>query len=238
MEKVKIKVEPRTILGKKVKTLRKQGVLPANLFGKDFKSKAVQVQEKEFLRAFKKAGETGIVEVSLKDQVYPVLIHNVQKNPVSGSLLHVDFHKVNLKEKVTTHVPLKLLGEAPAEKSGIGLVLQTVNELEIESLPADIPHEFEIDISNLTEVGQTIHVKDLKVDRDKVEIKNDPEEVIVSVQTAEMKEEPEQVVIPAPEEVEATAEKGEEAEAKAQTSEEKKEEAPKEAATPPEEKKE
>lgn len=231
-------MEPRTILGKKVKTLRKQGVLPANLFGKDFKSKAVQVQEKEFLRAFKKAGETGIVEVSLKDQVYPVLIHNVQKNPVSGSLLHVDFHKVNLKEKVTTHVPLKLLGEAPAEKSGIGLVLQTVNELEIESLPADIPHEFEIDISNLTEVGQTIHVKDLKVDRDKVEIKNDPEEVIVSVQTAEMKEEPEQVVIPAPEEVEATAEKGEEAEAKAQTSEEKKEEAPKEAATPPEEKKE
>ena len=216
MEKIKINVEPRKIIGKKVKSLRKEGLLPANIFGKDLKSKAIQVQEKEFHKTFKLAGETGVVEVRVKDETYPALIHNVQRNPVTDKVTHVDFHKVNLKEKITAHVPIKLVGESPAEKSGVGLILQTINEIEVESLPVDIPHEIELDISDLSEIGQTIHVKNLKVDKEKVEIKNDPEEVVVSVQTAEMKEEPEQVEAPAPEEVEAIAEKGEEESAEAE----------------------
>jgi len=212
MEKLRISVEPRIVLGKKVKKLRSSGVLPANLFGKGMKSKNLQVPEKEFRPLFKKAGETELVEVKMKEESHPALIHNVQRDPVTGKILHVDFHKVDLKEKITTHVPIKLIGESPAEKSGVGLVLQTLNEIEIESLPTDIPHEIEVASAELTEVGQTIHVKDLKVDRAKIEVKNDPEEVVVSVQTAEMKEE---VVkeAPAPEEVEAIAEKGEEEEA-------------------------
>src|SRR3990172_10692835 len=211
MEKIKIDVELRKIIGKKVRSLRREGLLPANIFGKDLKSKAIQVQEKEFYKTFKLAGETGVVEVKVKDETYPALIHNVQRNPVTDKVTHVDFHKVNLKEKITAHVPIKLVGESPAEKSGIGLILQTINEIEVESLPVDIPHEIELDISDLSEIGQTIHIKNLKVDKEKVEIKNDPEEVVVSVQTAEMKEEPEQVEAPAPEEVEAIAEKAEEA---------------------------
>src|SRR3989344_2562658 len=216
MERIKINVEPRKIIGKKVKSLRKEGLLPANIFGKDLKSKAIQVQEKEFYKTFKLAGETGVVEVKVKDETYPALIHNVQRNPVTDKVTHVDFHKVNLKEKITAHVPIKLVGESPAEKSGVGLILQTINEIEVESLPVDIPHEIELDISDLSEIGQTIHIKNLKVDKEKVEIKNDPEEVVVSVQTAEMKEEPEQVEAPAPEEVEAIAEKGEEESAEAE----------------------
>ena len=212
MEKLKIEVEPRSLMGKKVKKLRQGGLLPANLFGKGIKSKNLQVPEKEFYQFFRKAGETGVVEVKLKNETYPALIQNVQRDPVSGKMLHIDFHKVDLKEKITAHVPIKLVGEAPAEKSGIGLVLQTLNELEIECLPADIPHEIEINAAALTEVGQTTHVKDLKVDREKIEVKNDPEEVVVSVQTAEMKEEVVEEA-PAPEEVEAIAEKGEEEEA-------------------------
>lgn len=209
MEKLKLKLEPRSVLGKKVKKLRSQGILPANLFGKDFKSVALQVPEKDFRVVFKSAGETGLVETKVKDATYPALIHNVQRDPVNGKIIHVDLHKVNLKEKTMAQAPIKLTGEAPAEKSGIGLVLQTLNELEVESLPADIPHEIEVSISALSEVGQTIHVKDLKIDREKIDVKNDPEEVVVSVQAAEMKEEaPEEA--PAPEEVEAIAEKGEE----------------------------
>jgi large subunit ribosomal protein L25 len=209
MEKLKISVEPRTVLGKKVKKLRSSGLLPANLFGKGMKSKNLQVPEKELRILFKKAGETELVEVKLKEESHPALIHNIQKDPVTGKPLHVDFHKVDLKEKITTHVPIKLIGESPAEKSGVGLVLQTLNEVEIESLPTDIPHEIEVDNAELTEVGQTIHVKDLKVDRAKIDVKNEPEEVVVSVQTAEMKEEVVEEA-PAPEEVEAIAEKGEE----------------------------
>src|SRR3989337_1705063 len=151
MEKIKINVEPRKIIGKKVKSLRKEGWLPANIFGKDLKSKAIQVQEREFYKAFKLAGETGVVEVKLKSETYPALIHNVQRNPVTDKIIHVDFHKVNLKEKITAHVPIKLEGESPADKSGIGLILQTASDLEIESLPGDIPHEIIVDISSLSE---------------------------------------------------------------------------------------
>ena len=229
MSKLSISVEPRKILGKKVKTLRREGILPANLFGKDIKSKTLQVQEKDFRPLFKTAGETGVVEVKLKSETYPALIHNVQRNPVTDKIIHVDFHKVNLKEKISTHVPIKLVGEAPAEKTGVGLLLQTINEIEVESLPGDIPSQIEIDASKLEEVGQTVHVKDLNINTDKVEVKNNPDDVVVSVQTAEMKEEVVEEA-PAPEEVEAIAEKGEEEaeEGKEEAKEEPAEEKPQE----------
>jgi large subunit ribosomal protein L25 len=145
----------------------------------------------------------------LKDETYPVLIHKVQYDPITGEIIHADFHRVNLKEKITANVPVRLEGESPAEKSGVGLILQTLNEIEVESLPTDIPHEIIVDMPSLTEVGQTIHVKDLKIDKEKVEVKNDQEEVVVSVQTAEMKEGVAEEA-PTPEEVEAIEEKGEE----------------------------
>jgi large subunit ribosomal protein L25 len=232
MSNPKATIEERKTFGKKVKKLRTGGVLPANLFGKDIKSKGLQIKEKDFRHLFKEVGETGVVEVKLKKETYPALIHNVQRDPVSDKIIHVDFHKVNLKEKIIAHVPIKLIGESPAEKSGVGLILQTINELEIESLPGDIPSEVEVDISNLTEVGKNINVKDLKVDREKAEVKNDPEDVVVSVQTAEMKEEPVEEE-KAPEEVEAIAEKAEEEEAEGEEkpAEEKKEE-PKEEPLP------
>jgi large subunit ribosomal protein L25 len=212
MDKATLSADPRKILGKKVKNLRKEGIVPANIFGKDFKSKSLQVDGKEFRKVFKESGETGVISVEVGKESYPVLIHKIQLEPRTDSVLHVDFHKVNLKEKITTNVPIVLDGEAPAEKTGIGLILQTVDELEVESLPTDIPHEIKLDVTKLEEVGQSIHVKDLKVDRDKVEVKNDPEETVVTVQTAEMKEEPVEEE-KTPEEVEAIAEKGEEEEA-------------------------
>jgi len=211
MDKTKLSAKERAELGKKVKKLRAAGLLPANIFGKTIKSKALSVDRKEFTKTFRKVGETGLVELEVGTTTHPVLVHRVQRDPKSDEPIHVDFHEVNLKEKIVTNVPVVLVGESPAEKSGVGLVLQTLNEVEVECLPADIPHNFEINVDKLEEVGQTVHVKDIKVEREKVEIKNDPEEVIVSLQTAEMKEEePEPEV--APEAVEAVAEKGEEAE--------------------------
>lgn len=207
MERIEIQVEPRKITGKKVKTLRKDGLIPANIFGKDFKSVSVQVNLKSFQKAFKEAGETALVDVKVGSDVFPSLIHNLQRDPRHDEVLHVDFHKVNLKEKIAAYVPVVLEGESPAVKSGEGLILQTLNEVEVECLPTDIPQSIVIDAERLTEVGQSVHVKDLKVS-DKVEIKTEPEEVVVTVQTAEMKEEePEPEV--SPEDVEAVSEKGE-----------------------------
>ena len=207
MEKIKLEAEIRKIVGKKVKKLRSEGIIPANLFGKDIKSTSLQVTGDKFRKIFRKAGETSVVEIAFDKKIEPALIHKVQKDPVTDKIIHIDFHKVNLKEKITAHVPLVLIGESPAEKNGTGLILQTINELEIESLPGDIPHQIEVDISKLGEIGETVHIKDLKIDREKVEVKNESEDVVVTVQNAEMKEEPIEEEVPGPEEVEATAEK-------------------------------
>lgn len=207
MDRIKLTVSERKLVGKKVRRLRKEGIIPANVFGKDIKSESIQVEAKEFQKILKEAGETALVDVKVGDKVFTTLIHNVQREPRVDSVLHVDFHKVNLKEKITAHVPVVLEGESPVVKSGEGLVLQILNEVEIECLPTDIPSQIEVDATKLTEIGQNVHIKDLKVEKDKIEVKNDPEEVIASVQTAEMKEEePEPEVSPA--DVEATAEKG------------------------------
>jgi large subunit ribosomal protein L25 len=103
--------------------------------------------------------------------------------------LHADLFQVNLKEKIVANVPLVIEGEAPAEKSGLGTFIQALNEIEVESLPMDIPHEILVDVSSLEEVGQTIQVKDLKVETAKVEIKTDPETTVALIEEIKVEEE-------------------------------------------------
>lgn len=204
---VTLEVQARTLVGKKVKKLRRDGVVPANIFGTSIPSEAIQVDLKDFAKVYATVGETGLVELKLAGKAHPVLVHQIQREPKSDSVLHIDFHQVNLKEKTTANVPVVLVGEAPIEKSKEGMILQSMNEIEVEALPTDIPHNIEVDISALTEVGQGVQVKDLKVDKNKVEIKADPEASVLSVQSAEIKEvEPEPE---APAEVEVIGEKAE-----------------------------
>ncbi len=181
----------REILGRKVKRLRQEGFLPANVYGKDFKSVSVQVAYKDFERVFKETGETQLLYLKLDEEEIPVLIHNVQKDPISGLFLHADFMKVNLKEKVTASVPIVGIGESPAEKQGLGTVVFYIDELEVEALPTDIPDKIEVDVSNLSEVDQSILVSDLNVDKSRVEVKANPDELVVKVEAVrEEKEEP------------------------------------------------
>jgi large subunit ribosomal protein L25 len=163
-EKVSLKVEKRKVLGKKVKKLRKEGILPANIYGKNVKSLAVQVSLKEFLPVYKKVGETGIVEVMVEGEKAPrhALIHNVQKDPVSDQPLHADFHQVSLTEKITASIPVELVGESPAVAQKLGVLIQPLSEVEVEALPTELPEQFTVDISGLKEVDQAITVGDLK----------------------------------------------------------------------------
>lgn len=207
MEKLTLDVSARTVFGKKLKSLRKQGIVPANIYGKGVVSTSVQADSKELLKVAKVSGETSLIELNLAKEKRPVLIHHLQKEPVSGEILHVDFHQVDLKEKTTAEVPIKVVGEAEIVKSGVGLILQTLNDLEVEALPADIPHEIEIDVSKLTELGQSVLVKDLKVG-DKVAVLTDPEVTVLTLKEAEMKEEVGEEA-PALEEVEVIGEKKE-----------------------------
>jgi len=229
MDKHTIKAEKRKILGQKVKTLRKEGILPANIYGKKVKSLAVQLPLNEFEKIYKEAGETGIIEVSVDGTKRPVLINNIQRHPVTDLPLHVDFLQVDLKEKVTADVPVDLIGESPAEKSGLGTVVQHVNEIQVEALPADLPEKFEIDLSKLTEVDQAVFVKTLAVDSKKVEIKNDAEQILVKVEPLRKEEEaPAPVETEEEEGAEETEEGASEEKATGEEGEEKKEDKPEE----------
>ncbi|MBI5465627.1 50S ribosomal protein L25 [Candidatus Gottesmanbacteria bacterium] len=181
MEKHKLKAEKRKITGRKVKKLRQQGILPANIYGKGIKSLAVQLPVKDFLKVYEAAGETGIIELSLgQAKPDPVLVHNLQTHPVTSQPLHVDFHKVTLTEKVKATVPVVTVGEAPAVEQKTGVLLIPLDEIGVEALPADLPEHIKVDISKLESVDQEIKISDLKIP-EKVTVLADPELVVVKI---------------------------------------------------------
>ena len=161
MEKTTLAVDVRTIVGKKVKSLRNKGLLPANLFGKNVKSLPLQVPVKEFLTVYKKVGETGLVELKAGKDTFHTLITKLQTDPLTRLPVHAEFHAVSLTEKIKAKVPVELVGESPAVKDGIGLLLQTLNEVEVEALPTDLPEKIEVEVSGLTAVNDQITVSDL-----------------------------------------------------------------------------
>lgn len=230
-----LQAQKRTVLGRKVKKIRKEGQLPANIYGKDIKSQALQINNKEFANIYKQIGSTGILELLLagSQKPHPVLIVNIAKNPVTGDFLHVDFRQVNLLQKITANVPLQTVGEAPAEKTG-GVLVQILQEVEVEALPADLPEKITIDVSGLTEINQSLTVANLVYDKSKITLKVDDGNALVVKIEPPAKEE---VVQPKPAEgEEVKTEEGKTGEEKTQTQEKK--ETAKPAETPPEDKKE
>jgi large subunit ribosomal protein L25 len=175
-----LKVEKRTLIGRKVKQLRREGLIPANIFGKKISSVAVQIDNKTFVKIFEEVGETGIVDVCVGTDKYPSLITGCAVDPVTGSILHVDFHNVSLKEKVTATIPVHLVGEAPAVKDHGGILNQSLHEIEVEALPTDLPEAIEVDVAHLENIGDSITVGDLKVS-DKLEIKIDAETIVLVI---------------------------------------------------------
>ena len=205
MVKVTLTAQKRTLVGRKVKQLRREGVLPANIYGKKADSLAVQLPLKELENVYEKVGETGVVEVKINGEVRPALVVNVQLHPVTDTPLHVDFRQVDLREKITASVPIELSGEAPAQKSGAGILVQHMNEVEVEALPTDLPENLVADISGLSNVDDAVKVADLVVDREKVTILTEEEQIVAKIEPLAAEE-----VAPPPVE-EAAAEEGVEA---------------------------
>lgn len=207
---MEISAQPREILGKKVKALRREGQVPAVIFGLGKASTPITLNTKEFAKAFGQAGEATLIDLKIASDVpRKVLVAGILRDPVSREMLHIDFQEVSLTEKITTAVPLKVVGESPLLKTGGGILLNLVDELEVTCFPTDLPPEISVDISHLTETGQGVAVKDLTIDRSKVEVKADPETLVVKLDFAQMAEEKEEEVSEAEavEKVEATAEK-------------------------------
>ncbi len=189
MANPKLKAKERKIFGRKVKQLRRAGFIPANVFGPKTKSKALTLDKSEFLKIFNQSGETTLIDLVVEGEKSsrPVLISNLHIHPVTSEILHVDLHQVDLKSKTTANIPIEIVGESPAVKAG-GVVVTLLKEVEVEALPTDLPEKIEVDISNLTEIGSSILVKDLPIDHTRVELKLDPEEQVVAIQEQQQEE--------------------------------------------------
>lgn len=183
MKAINLKAEKREVFGKKVKKLRKGGMIPATVYGKDIKSASIAVSEKEFLAVYRKAGETGLVELAYEGKSIPTLISNVQIHAVLRNPLHAEFHAVKLTDKIKANVPVVLTGESPAVANSVGVLLQTLNEIEVEALPTELPEKIEVDVTTLSEIGQQVTVADLKV-ASEVAVLTPSEEIVVKVAPA------------------------------------------------------
>lgn len=179
-EKLTLDVTLREIFGKKLKKLRKDGLIPGNVYGPEFKSQSLSLNYKDFAKVYELAKKTGIVYLKLNKEEIPVLIKNVQRHPVADAVLHVDLRKVDLKQKVETEVPVKIIGESEAVTQQAGVLLIQSDKLLVEALPQDIPPAIEVNISSLKEIGKELKVADL-AKSSKYKIKTPLNKVVVSI---------------------------------------------------------
>src|SRR3989344_4701434 len=180
MEPIAITATKRTITGKHVSKLRKAGSLPAVLYGHEVETQTIEINERDFAKVLKTAGESTIVNLVVDGKTQPVLIHDVQNHYLTEAPIHVDFFAVNMTEKLKVKVPLHFVGESMAVKSLGGTLVKNLAEVEVECLPADLPHAIEVDISAIVTFEIVIRLSDLKVSG-KVEVLGNPQELVVSV---------------------------------------------------------
>ncbi|MBU4348636.1 50S ribosomal protein L25 [Patescibacteria group bacterium] len=175
-------------MSEKPRTLRQKGLIPAELYGKGIQNLHLMIPSRAFNKVYIEAGENTVVNAILDGEKYPVIINNVAYDGVSGDILNIDLYKVRMDEEIRVFVPIEFIGVSPAVKEKNGLLIKSIQEIEIEALPIDILHTIEVDISKLTEIDQSLYVKDLSVSK-KVKILIDPETVIVTASAKVTEEE-------------------------------------------------
>ncbi len=219
MIRLSLTAAPRTVFGKKVKTLRKLKLVPGTVYGRDIKSISVEMPLIALSKVYRQAGRTGLIDLEVGPNSFTCLIKKIQLHPVTDEILHVEFHKVNLKEKITATVPLEFIGEAEAVKNTLGILLPITTEVEVEALPTDLPEKIAVNVEKLAQLGDQIVIADLVISEG-VKIMTEPETVVVKVAEAVVEEKepvaPVEEATPAPED---TGEKKEETPEGAQQSE-------------------
>ena len=210
-EAQKLSVSPRQVLGKKVNTLRRKGVLPGVVFGGHLDSTPVETDQHNFELSYRRWGNTTLLSLTgLDGGEVPALIYDVTRDPVSGRMLHVDFARVSLTEKTNADVPLHFVNESPAVRTLGAVLLHARSEVTVEAFPQDIPHAIEVDLSGLLEIDDAIFVRDLVVDATLIKIENDPDELVVKAVPVKVEEEkPAEAAAPAEGEEVAEGEEGE-----------------------------
>ncbi|MFA5056448.1 MAG: 50S ribosomal protein L25 [Dehalococcoidia bacterium] len=197
MKQDELKANTRVVTGKKVKALRREGVIPINLYGPKMESISLQAETDVLRRLINKSGRNALISLKIEGdkKAKQVILRDVQRDALNGKLLHVDLFQVDMSHKLRVDVPIQFVGESAAAKSKRGMFIENMSSLHIEALPADIPQHIEVDISVLVEMGQAIHVRDLKLDS-KLLVLNEPEQVIAKVMEAKIEVEPVAAAVP------------------------------------------
>ena len=180
----------RELKGRKTEELRREGMIPAVLYGPGIENKDLTVTGKEFANLFRQAGKSSLVGLRVENEAknFMVLINDLSVDPVSGKTIHIDFYQPDLKKEIEADVPLVFVGESPAVKDLGGTLIKNFDEIAVKALPADLPREIKVDISVLKNFDDAIAVKDLTV-AGKVELLKNPEEIVALAAAAQKIEE-------------------------------------------------
>jgi large subunit ribosomal protein L25 len=191
MEKYVLEAKKREIIGKKVKALRREGMMPAVIYGSDLEPQPITLDAKKAVQTLKVIGANTLVTIKLGKKEHLALVRDVQREVIKRDLLHIDFQAVSLEESISTTVPIIIIGDAPAVSAYDAVLSSALDELQIEAKAKDLPDSVTIDVSSLEEIGDNILVKDIVIPGD-VNVLDDPEEiVIVASAPTLMEEEPE-----------------------------------------------
>ena len=188
MSHARIEAKTREIRGRKTVALRAQGQVPAVMYGFETEPKNLVLDRNAFTKVYGQAGESTVVDLEIDGTKHSVLISEIQRDPLTDFITHADFRRVDPKRKIEAKIPLKLVGMAPAVKELGGTLLQTLEEVEVMSLPDALVHEIEVDVTGLVTFDDVIRVKDVVVPEG-IEVKSDLEQAVASVQPPRSEEE-------------------------------------------------
>lgn len=192
---MELQVRVRNQFGKKLKKSRKEDLIPAELYGHNIFNKHLVVNYKDFLKVFRSVGSNTIIKLKIegdekseeKNKLVPVLIHNVQKDYINNKIIHIDFYQVRMDEKIRTRIPLEFIGESPAVKNYGGVLNKSMYEIEVESLPQNLPPSFKVFLNKLKELNQTLYVKDIDIPKEvRVLVDQDTPVVTVTIPKEEL----------------------------------------------------
>lgn len=212
MKREELTASRRDVLGKKVRFLRRKGLTPANVYGANIESIPVQIETSLLERLIASVGRNALITLKVDGKRKVAMIRDIDRDALTDVLLHVDFFQVEMTHKVKVEVPLVFIGESPVEKVSRLLLLHNLSALQVEAFPSDLPKNIEVDISQLAEANQAIHVRDVPVG-DNVEVLTELSELVVQVMESRVEAEAEEIVAEeveveeeAPPEIEAAAE--------------------------------
>ena len=191
MSNIVIQAKPRTITGKRVNALRRNGEVPAVIYGNNIDTKVISLDFRDASKSLSGLSSSSLIEIQLEGKTHTAIVREKQMNFIRDEIIHVDFQEVSLTEKLRASVVVIFEGESPAIEDVEGLLVTGLAEVEVEAFPQDLPSSFVVDISNLKEIGDSITVKDIPTPKN-VEILSDPDEMLILVTSGYVAEEEEE----------------------------------------------